>query len=261
MTTVITSANEKGGVGKTTTAVNIAAGLAARGKKVLLVDAEEQGHATLSLGIKKYPGIYDLLVRDAAFANVITAIDPAKYGGTGQSNLSNLYLIGSNVETRNIANSISNAWVLADRLAELETMFEYVLIDTAPTPSLLHGAIYLATNYILYPTECEHLSFDGLTESLNRLQASRRLNNTQVQIAGIIPNKFRASTLEHQENLDVLRREFGDLVWPPISQSIVWSEAVSYALPVFVHAPNHDAALAAWELVDRIEGLSNGKPS
>lgn len=256
---VITILNEKGGVGKTTVAVTVAAGLAARGHSVLLVDAEEQGHATVSLGVRKYPGVYDLLVRDAPFKDVLRSIDPDKYGAPGT--LSRLYLIGSNVETRNIANSISNAWALADRLAELNGMFEYVIIDTAPTPSLLHGAIYLATTHIIYPTECEHLSFDGLGESLVRLQASRRIHQTSVEVAGIIPNKYRANTLEHQENLKTLREEFGDLVWPPIPLSIVWSEAAAYGVPVFVHAPNHDATLIAWELLDRVEGVLHGQPA
>jgi len=252
---VITSLNEKGGVGKTTIAVNLAAGLAARGHRVLLVDAEEQGHATLSVGVAKYPGIYDLLVRDAPFKTVLKAIDPSKYGGEGATRL---YLLGSNVETRNIANSISNAWALDERLKQLNSRFEYVVIDTAPTPSLLHGAIYLATDYILYPTECERLSFDGLMESFTRLQATRRTHGVEVKIAGIVPNKFRASTLEHQENLAGLKREFGDLVWPPIPLSIVWSEAAAYELPVFTHAPTHDAASSVWEMVDRVEGAAHG---
>lgn len=247
---VITILNEKGGVGKTTTAVTLAAGLAARGHQVLLVDAEEQGHATVSLGVRKYPGMYDLLVRSLPFKDVIRAIDPAKYGGQGRSNL---YLIGSNVETRSIALTISDAYALVERLKELASVFDYCIIDTAPTPSLLHAMIYLATDHILYPTLCELLSFDGLGESLVRLQASRRMYGTEIQIAGIIPNMFRSNTLEHQENLAALKKEYGALVWPPISLSIVWPEAAAYALSIFAHAPNHEAALAGWELIDRIE--------
>lgn len=255
ITTVITCLNEKGGVGKTALAVNAAAGLAARGHQVLLIDADEQGHATLSLGMTKWPGLYDFLVRTAPIKDVLRAIDPGKYGGAG---LTRLYLIGSNVETRNIANSISNSWALADRVAELAPMFEYVVIDTAPTPSLLHGAIYLATDFIVYPTECEHLSFDGLAESLTRLQTLRRLHGTKASVAGIVPNKVRGNTLEHQENLKALRAEFRDLVWTPISQAIVWAEAAAYALPVFMHAPESAAASAVWEIVDKVEKLNHG---
>jgi chromosome partitioning protein len=253
---ICTILNEKGGVGKTTVAVTLAAGLAARGKRVLLVDAEEQGHATLSLGMSKYPGLYDLLVRDASFKEVLRPIAPAKYGGDGTT--SRLFLLGSNVETRSIASLISDAFALRQRLSELDRGFDWCVIDTAPTPSLLHGAIYLATDYIVYPTECEFMSFDGLGESLKRLQATRKLHAHPIQVAGIVPNKVRASTLEHRDNLVTLRAQFGELVWPPIPLSTVWPEAAAYALPVFVHAPDHDAALAAWELVDRIEAVGRG---
>lgn len=250
--------NEKGGTGKTTVAITAAAGLASRGKEVLVVDADEQGHATLALGERKYPGLYDLLVRDAPYRDVLRAVDPSRYGGDGRSRL---YLIGSNVETRSIANLISDAFLMKTRLAELADVFDYCIIDTSPTPSLLHGAIYLATDHILYPTELEFLSFDGLAESLKRLQASQRLHNSGIEIAGIVPNKFRSTTLEHRENLAELKAQFGALVWDPIPQSIVWAETARYAMPIFVHAPGHDAALAAWEIIDRIEGVARVQPT
>ena len=252
---ICTILNEKGGVGKTTVAVTLAAGLAARGQRVLLVDAEEQGHATLALGMTKYPGLYDLLVREASFKDVLRPIAPAKYGGDGTT--TRLFLLGSNVETRSIASLISDAFALRQRLEELAA-FDWCIIDTAPTPSLLHGAIYLATQFIVYPTECEFMSFDGLGESLKRLQAARKLHAHPIQVAGIVPNKVRNGTLEHRDNLTMLREQFGQLVWPAIPLSTVWPEAAAYALPVFVHAPDHDAALAAWEMVDRLEAAGHG---
>lgn len=245
----ITISNEKGGPGKTTVAVTVAAGLAARGRRVLLIDAEEQGHATLSVGIAKYPGFYDLLVRDASFRKVLKPVDPAKYGGTGKTNL---YLLGSNVETRSIAGSISDALKFKTRLAELTGTFDYVIIDTAPTPSLLHGSIYLASDGLIVPTELEFLSLDGLTETLRRAKA-HETHGSRLAVLGIVPNKYRASTLEHRENLAALREQFGELVWPPVGLSIVWSESANFALPVFVHAPDSESASAAWEMVDRIE--------
>ncbi len=253
----ITISNEKGGVGKTTVGVTVAAGLAARGKRVLLIDAEEQGHATLAVGIGKYPGLYDLLVRDATFRRVLRAVDPAKYGGEGKTNL---YLLGSNVETRNIAGSISDALKFKARLAEIEETFDYAIIDTAPTPSLLHGSIYLATDGLIIPTELEFLSLDGLTETLRRAKA-HEMHGSRLAVLGIVPNKYRVSTLEHRENLAALRGQFGDLVWPPVGLSIVWSESANFALPIFVHAPEHEASLAAWEMVDRIEEWDHVQPT
>ena len=100
--------NEKGGVGKTTLAVTVAAGLAARGRRVLLIDADAQGHATRALGLAKYPGLYELLVREADYQDALRAVPSAKYGGIA-GDASSLYVIGSNIETINIAASVSAA--------------------------------------------------------------------------------------------------------------------------------------------------------
>ena len=85
------------------------------------------------------------------------------------------------------------------------------------------------------------------------------LNGEQVQVAGIIPNKHRASTLEHQENLRLLQEHFGAKVWPAVPLAIVWAETSSFGLPVFVHAPGHEATLVLWEILDRVEEATNGK--
>jgi chromosome partitioning protein len=250
MSKKLTTANEKGGVGKTTVTATVAAGLAQRGYKVLAIDADAQGHLTRAFGLAKYPGLYDFLVRDAEYTSVIKGVPAERYGGQGASNL---YLLGSNVETRNIAGSIGDAWALADRLAPLEDLFDFCVIDTAPTPSLLHGAIYLATDMILYPTLCEFWSFDGLAESMTH---RRDFQNTKpVKVAGIIPTRYRSQTLEHSENLAKLRAQFGAKVWEPLSERIVWAEASSKALPVFVYDPDGPAARDAWALVERVEAL------
>lgn len=260
----ITVLNEKGGVGKTTVAVTVAAGLAARGRRVLLIDADAQGHATLGVKLRKYPGLYDMLVRwgdlleqhegdrGKVYAHVTKVVDPAYHGGEGV-----LAVIGSNVESRNIAHSIGDAWALVDRLEPLAGRFDYCLIDTAPTPSLLHGSIYLATDWVLYPTLCESWSIDGLAESISRLDAVQR--SRTVRVAGVIPMRYRSTTLEHQSNLELLHEQLGTYIWPELPERIVWAEAASYRRPVFLHAPGSDAAGHAWELVDRVEALNNGE--
>lgn len=248
---VITIGNEKGGVGKTTTCTTIAAGLAQRGHRVLLIDADAQGHATRALGLPKTPGLYDWLVRDAELNQVLITIPIERYGGTKGNET--LFLIPSNVETRNIATSISDAYAVLDRLDMVQSIFDYVLIDTSPTPSLLHGAIYLATDYVIYPTLCEYWSFDGLSESMNRRDSTSEVHKAKV--AGIIPFRVRANTLEHAENLDRLRKQFGPLVWDPIPESIIWAEATAFHVPIFVHAPDHSASQYAWRIVERVEQL------
>lgn len=256
----ITILNEKGGVGKTTIAITLSAGLAARGRRVLLIDADAQGNATIGVRARKYPGLYDLLVRwpdmlehfegdrGKVYGHVTRVVDPAYHGGEGV-----LAVIGSNVETRNIAHSISDAWALVDRLEPLHSRFDYCIVDTAPTPSLLHGSIYLASDWVIYPTLLETWSLEGLADSIERLEAVQQ--SRQVRVAGIVPTRFRATTLEHKENLERLQGRFGGFVWAEMPERIVWAEAASYRRPVFLHASGTDAALHAWELVDRVEGL------
>lgn len=281
---VLTIGNEKGGVGKTLFAVHIAAGLALRGKRVLLIDTDAQGNATKSLGIEKYPGFYDWLVRGVEPEKVIAPIHPAIYGCAGDVpsltphelasldlddqavrlhqrglEVSRLHVIGSNIESYMIASAIGDETLFAQRVGELADRYDYAIIDTGPTPTLLHAAIYRGTDYMLYPTLCEFLSLDGLQESLLRLRGIRRLNGKPVQVAGIIPNKHRASTLEHQENLRLLQEHFGAKVWPAVPLAIVWAETASFGLPVFVHAPGHEATLVLWEILDRVESATNGK--
>src|SRR5690606_8538032 len=118
-------------------------------------------------------GLYNLLVREAPFREVLRVVPPEQYHPDGQPVTGQLCVVASNVETRNIANSISDAFAVGDRLRELEKAFDFVIFDTSPTPSLLHGSIYLATDAIIYPTKCEYLSFDGLVESINHRQAAQ----------------------------------------------------------------------------------------
>src|SRR5690606_2289735 len=117
---VVTLLNEKGGVGKTTVATHIAAGLAIKGHRVLLADADPQGHATVMYGLTKEPGLYDLLVRNAPYQRVLRVISPELYEIPGQAVEGKLYLLPSNVETRNIANSINNILIFRDRFLPLE---------------------------------------------------------------------------------------------------------------------------------------------
>lgn len=254
---IVTLLNEKGGVGKTTLAIHIAAGLAIRGHRVVLADADPQGHATLSLGVNKAPGLYDLLVRGAAFKDVLRVAPPDIYQIPDYPPKGQLLVIPSNVETRSIPIQISDAFAVEDRFRELESVVDIVIFDTSPTPSLLHGSIYLATDAIIYPTKCEFLSFDGLIESLTHrdmIQPTRdRWGLSNIEIMGIVPVMYRSATLVHQENLNKLKAKFGKLVWPEISMRTTWAEASTVGQLVYRFAPESSATREIWELVDRVE--------
>lgn len=251
---VITLLNEKGGVGKTTLATTLAQSLAYKGVKVLLIDADPQGHSTVRCRAKKQPGIYDLLVRDAEWKHVAKAIRPEHFWMPGETiREARLWLLPGNVETRNIANSMERADQIVVRLKELEGMIDIVIIDTSPTPSLLHGAIYLATDYILYPTELAQMSFDGLRESIKRrkaadMQRQTALGTEPIKIMGIVPMKTRLHTIEHQVNLNQLKEQYGTLVWDAMPERVAWQEAENSRVPVWNIAPNGDAAKDAWNI-------------
>lgn len=256
---VVTLLNEKGGVGKTTLSVHLAAWLAMVGHNVLLIDSDPQGNATVSLGHVKEPGLYDLLVRGAAFRDVVRVVSPEIYDMPDTPSKGRLILLPSNTETRAIANQISNAFEMRQRLDEVQGYFDYVIFDTSPTPSLLHGAIYLATNGIVYPTECEYLSFTGLNESMAHRQAADQqratFNLPQIHTLGVVPMKYRSSTLEHQENLAELQAAYGDLVWKPVRQRTVWTEATRVHRTVWNYEPNGAATAEAIDIMQRAQEI------
>ena len=255
---VITLLNEKGGVGKTTLATHIAMGLAHRGHRVILLDMDIQSHATLALGEEFGGGLYDLIVRYEKWEDVLRIIPPDRYAepdaiGNAQGVLA---LVPSNAETRNIPEMRENDYVLVNRIKELEGRVDFVIIDTAPSASVMHTMAYLASDYVLYPTECQFLSMNGLASSIERRNiAPQQLAHIKAKTLGIIPTKYRSSTAEQKENLAILREEYGDLVWRPLAMRTIWSEAAPTSSAVWLLDHNSKAARDIEHVLNRIEGV------
>lgn len=253
---VITLLNEKGGVGKTTLSTHIAAGLAVKGKRVILIDSDPQGHAGAMFGLSPEPGLYNLLVRNAPFKEVLRIVPPEVFEPPNQEATGMLGVVPSNLETRSIPNMISNIFAVKQRLDEISNFADIVIFDTSPTPSLLHGAIYIATSGIVYPTELSALSFTSLMESMQRrkdfVATKSQMGLGDIYTLGIVPTKTRLKTVEHSENLAMLREQYDTLVWPPISLSITWEESAMQHRPVFAYAPDSIAARQGWRLVDYV---------
>lgn len=268
---IITFLNHKGGVGKTTFAFTAAAGLAALGFRVVIVDADGQGSATLACGLAKTHGFYDFAVRSARFSDVLQVVDIARYWPGGNhlpvdiarrpAEGGFLWCIPGNVETMNI-DPMMSIRTMRDRLRDLREDVDVVIIDTSPTPSKLHGGIYMATDYIIHPTEAELLANDGLLESIvyREESNSQRLDwgIREIEVLGIIVNKFRANTIVHTENYAKIGQKFGNLVWPPVTLSTMWPEAQNVREPVFKYAPRSMAAQDAWMIVSKIAEVLNG---
>lgn len=252
---VITLSNEKGGVGKTTLAIHLAAGMAVRGARVLLVDADAQANATAGFGMKEEPGVYDLLVRDASWNDVLRVLPAELYEPPDVKAKGMLAVLPGNGETQLIAQKIDDAYAIYERFQELRNAMDYIVVDTSPTPSMLHGAIYIATDAILYPTLCETFSLQGLVKTLmtrKRFAENRqKMLGRSIKTLGIVPMMYRHKTVEHSENLDALREQFGALVWHPVPLRITWSEANTMRRTVFNIDPHSRAAADAWKVIDR----------
>ena len=250
---VITLINEKGGVGKTTLSVHIGAGLAVNGYRVVVIDSDPQGHATQIMGLSPEPGLYDLIVRHAAFRNLLRVVPPEIYEPPNKPAKGMLAMVPGNIETRMISGMVEDVFAIYNRLQELKDYFDIVIFDTAPTPSLLHGAIYLATDGIIYPTELSALSFQSLTATVGHrsmfAKSKSKMGYGDIHTMGIVPTKSRLKTIEHQENLKLLQDEYGATVWNPIGLSVIWEEAAMQRRPVFSYAPDSSAAKQAWRVV------------
>lgn len=259
--------NEKGGVGKTSVTHAIACGLASRKVKhegvyypkyrVMVIDGDPQGHATLRFGMKKAGGMYDLLVRDAEWGDVVRGVPAERYNVPGEVPVTdNLFVLPGNIETSNIPNMIRDGTILRSRIEELEV--DVVIIDTPPTATMLHTLYYLASDIALYPAELSKCSFDGLRESFKHRTEADGVRgefgvNSKLRMGGIIPTKYRNNTAEERILFDELKKKYPHQTWSPLCLSTKWKEAESLALPVYSIAPNSAAADEVWELIDRVE--------
>lgn len=257
---VVTLLNEKGGVGKTTLGTTLAAGLAIKGATTLLIDADPQGHASLMIGLQKENKFYQLVVEGKPFFECAYGIPPENYTVDGSSQ-GTLLVIPGNIATAGIYSTVSHTeagdFTILDRLEEIVDDIDYVIFDTSPTPSDLHKMIYMATDLILYPTLCEFLSIDGIEESLKRLKSANRIRRGEglpnIAVGGFVPNKYRRNTLEHEENLALLKETFGELVMSPIRDGIVWAEASKSKRTIFGFAPDTTAGSDANAFVSEFQ--------
>lgn len=256
-TIMITS--EKGGTGKTTLATHIAAGLALRGKRVLLVDFDPQGHATLSFGMDKMPALYDMLVRDVHVSDSVRIPDPATFVPAGIELPGKLYILPGNEETHSIPTSsrMQRTAIFAEALEDLNDMIDVCVIDTAPSPGLLLTLVYRAADYVLIPVQMEYLPLAGLMGTL------RAMKESDAQLLGIVPTMFRESTELHKHHLAQLQIAAQTNNWPvwvPIKQRVIWAEASTMNQTVYVSNGGAGKARAeAYKLVDQVEkGITNG---
>jgi chromosome partitioning protein len=263
----IVIANRKGGVGKTTVATHIAAGIALRGYRVALVDTDAQGHDALLVGLPKMDGLYNVMCADASLAEMIYVVDPMRFTPPGAPLESALYLLPGDKRTALIPYEQQNPFRFSNVIDDMIAMLnlDLVVIDTGPTASMFDGSVNVAADGFVYVTECASLSFDGLNESLTEIEAINRekvrMKLPATEMLGIIPNKYRHSTNNQRDNIQDLGRYFEGLVWPMLTQREAWSTATKYGqlMYSYLHGGPEEAEMLA--IVDRlIAALTPPKP-
>ena len=243
---VIAFANQKGGVAKTTSTLNLAAALAEKENRVLCVDMDPQGNLTMSQGLNPDSierSMFDVLVHRLPIENVIehTEIDLA---------VSSIDLAGAELA---LSSMIGRERALEKALAPMKTVYDYVLIDTPPSLGLLTINALVASDSVIVPVQCEYLSLRGLVQLENTLAMIRENLNPNVSIMGILPTMFDRRTLHAREAVEILEENFGDLVFKTrIKKTIRYAEAPVKGTSVLKYDPTGTAANAYRDLAKEV---------
>jgi len=243
---VIAFANQKGGVAKTTTTLNLGVALAEKGHNVLLVDLDPQGNLTMSQGFNPDAierSMFDVLVHKLPITEIIEQAEVAVA-------VASIDLAGAELA---LSSMIGRERALEKALAPIRESYDYILIDTPPSLGLLTINAFVAADGVIVPVQCEYLSLRGLVQLQNTLTMIRENLNPNVDIVGILPTMFDKRILHSREAVDILRENFGDLVFKTrIRKTIRYAEAPVKGLSVLKYDPTGEAAEAYRDLAKEV---------
>ena len=256
MAKIFCVANQKGGVGKTTTTVNLAAGLAQVGQRVLVVDLDPQGNATMGSGINKRElalTVYDVLLESATINEAKQRSDKAGYDVLG----ANRELAGAEVELVDLERRERR---LKSALAEVAADYDFVLIDCPPSLSMLTLNGLCCAHGVVVPMQCEYFALEGLSDLVNTIKQVHANLNPDLQIIGLLRVMFDPRITLQQQVSEQLKTHFADKVFDTvIPRNVRLAEAPSYGLPGVVFDPASKGAQAfvefAREMVRRVDSL------
>jgi len=236
--------NHKGGTGKTTTSVSVAAGLAARGAKVLLVDTDAQGNVGVSLDLKASSTLYHVLVMGMPAAQAAVNVRPNLDVLVSNETLAaaELYLAGRQNRDR----------ILAGRLASAIDSYDIIVLDCSPSLSLMNQNALVFADGILVPVACDFLSLVGVRQVIKTVKNVNQLLHHPVQIFGVLPTFYDARARICRDAVETLREHFGDRCLEPIRQTTKVKEAPAQGKTIFEYAPESNAADDYQRVVDRI---------
>ena len=246
---VISIANQKGGVGKTTTSVNLSSYLANMGKKILLIDMDPQGNATSGLGISKNEieySTYDLLIKKVKFHDIILTTEI-----TGLSVIpANIQLAGAEIE---LVSHLSRETILRKLIAQILDDYDYIIIDSPPSLGLLTINTLSASGYIIIPVQAEYYALEGLVQLFDTLDLVREHINPDLKLMGLLITMHDKRTNISQEVAKQVREHFTNKVFNVIiPRSVRLTEAPSFGKPINSFDPNSPGALAYEELAKEV---------
>jgi len=263
MAKIFCVANQKGGVGKTTTTVNLAAGLAKIGQRVLMVDLDPQGNATMGSGVDKRAlklSVYDVLLESASIAEAHAKSEKLIQAGCSYDVLgANRELAGAEVELVDLERREKR---LKQALAQANDDYDFVLIDCPPSLSMLTLNGLCSAHGVIVPMQCEYFALEGLTDLVNTIKQVHANLNKDLQIIGLLRVMFDPRITLQMQVSDQLKAHFGDKVFDAvIPRNVRLAEAPSYGVPGVVFDPASKGAQAfvtfAEEMVARIQSLKS----
>ncbi len=257
---IISIANQKGGVGKTTTSVNLSTLLAKRGKKVLLIDADPQGNATSGVGMDKNVelSVYDMLISDEVESKDIIQ----------KTEIKNLYICPSNINLAGaeveLVSMMSREYRMKEKLEQIKSDFDYIIIDCPPSLGLITLNSFTASNSVLIPVQCEYYALEGLGQLINTINLVKKHLNTELEIEGALLTMYDIRTNLSNQVVKEVNKYFENKVYKTvIPRNVKLSEAPSYGMPISIYDPRSKGAKSYDKLVKEFlknnENNSKGK--